>query len=210
MADFAKALTNPYVLGGGALLGVILLMSNKGAPSNGGAPVTPGYNSIMSAYNMAALEATTEQARISADYGKHIATADVTKQIGILSAINARDANLRMITVQRIQSNEGIVKTQLQTSAAMQIDMQQQIAKMNIAGMDVTKQAITTNGQVKIAQIQAKAQKKAALYKAIGSVTGGLIDAGLAVATGGASLVATQAAPKAAGASGNYWDAVTV
>lgn len=192
MENLGKALSNPLVLGGGALLGVILLMTNRGGSNNGGAsvPVSP-YNSSAVAYNMMALKEVTEQTRVAADLSKHRATMDVTKQVALLSTIKARDDNLRQVAVQRTISNEGIVKSQLATNAAIQIDLQDNIARMNIAGIDLAKTQVTANASVQIAKTQAKAQQKAALYRSLGGIFDTAVDAGLAVVTSGASLPVT-------------------
>jgi hypothetical protein len=178
MSEFSKVLSNPYVLGGGALLGVFLLMSaGKGGGggssgySGGGGGEVP-YNSAALTYNMAALSAGVEQARIVADRAKTEYALDTTRHVALYNSINNHDTNIAKVAAQNIISNEGILKTQIASHAAVQMDMQQNMARLGIAGLQVHQTQIQSNASVQIAKVQAKAQVKASLFKAVGDVAG--------------------------------------
>lgn len=193
MENFANTFKNPWVLGGGAAVGIVMLMmartsTNKGTANDitsaGGMPA-----SIIGQYNIAALGAVTQQAAIAADVGKAALAADTTRQVAVLDAIKNANTNLAVIQQASITSDAGIINNQITTQGAVIVDASNNTNRLLLAQQQTQQVQITSNAQVQIAQAQAKAAKAASNNALLGKVLG--IGASLIAApfTGGASLL---------------------
>lgn len=175
MEKITDALSNPYVLAGGALIGVFLLMNagKASAGTSGNAPViNPGYSSAAQAYNIAATQEVTKQAALSYHLAEVRVDADVTKSVATLATIKAFSDNERQSHIQSLISNAGIINTQLTTQAAVTMDLNNNATRLTLGTQDVQKTVIQSNAAVQIAHDQAKAQRTAAKYNMFGSIAG--------------------------------------
>lgn len=198
--DIGKTLSNPMVLIAGAGIGLVMLMSKQAAPAaspNSGNNLT--YNSAVSAYNIHALDAVTQQYSLAVDYGKAELTSDVTKTLGILDWMKNLNDNRSVVEAATVQSNNGIIQAAISANAAVAIDQANNRARLGeaytsvklgqiglestrvtayseeaIAGInaqrDVRVAGINGSTSVSVAQLQASALKKASKNNMIGSI----------------------------------------
>ena len=192
--DLAKTFENPYVLIGGAALGLILLMS-KGGTAAAATSTNASSTTAVAAYNQAALGAVTQQASIAADVAKTNINADVTKTLGLYSTLASMQQNNDQLAATQSQSSAGITNNMITSNAAIVIDQSNNATRLGLGQQQVTATSITANAQVQIAQEQAKAAKNAAQMGALSSVLGTVGKLVAAPFTGGASLLIPTGAP---------------
>lgn len=163
--DIAKTLTNPYVLIGGAALGLVLIISGKGnTPAGSNAGI---YNSVTDAYNKAALQSQDNQlaawvevtkARIAAatDYGKTLiddqTRLDIARVGGDVARYQASNDFLKNITdnstqlaKQRVISNAGVTNAVIQHNTAVTLDAGQNMTRMALANTQAAVDTYATN-----------------------------------------------------------------
>lgn len=195
MSDFAKTLANPIVIGGGAVIGLILLMRAPSAAGETASPsvISPAAISASTAMNSAAMAAEVQLHDDNTRLAAANYAEDTTRQAQFLAYLNNQDNNRTNLNVQRIQSNAGVINSQISAVTAQQIDLQQNINRMAMAYADLGKahnQAVATMTQAAIQRDIAKTQAKQAKFGAIvGGITG-LAKIAAGVFTGGASLAA--------------------
>ena len=195
MSALAKTLTNPIVLGGGAVIGLIMLMR---APSGGSGntaaiSVSPAVLSASTQMNSAAMAAEIQLhsdnvALAAANYAQ-----DTARQAQFYAYVSNQDDNRTKLAVERTQSNAGVINSQISAVTAQQIDLQQNINRMALAYADLGKthnQTVATmNGQA-IQRDIAKTQAKTAKLSTIVSGITGIAKIAAGVFTGGASIAA--------------------
>lgn len=207
MSDLANTFSNPWVLGGGAALGLVMLMMAKTKTNQGTAnDVATAYGlpaSVVGQYNIAALGAVTQQAAIAADVGKAALAADTTKQVAVLDAIKNMNTNAAVVQQAAITSGAGIINTQIQTQGATIIDAMNNTNRLSLAQEQTIQSIHHDNATVQAAQIQAKAARNASNNALLGKVLG--IGASIIAApfTGGASLAGMPAFLGSNGISGS-------
>jgi hypothetical protein len=157
--DMMKTLSNPWVLGGGLVLGVIVLVMNNGGGASSASASTVGANL---SYNEAALSATTQQAQISANLGVAQFSADVASQ----------DNNSSQIQQTLINANAGITNSQIQSNAAMVIDQSNNNTRLGLGYQQEVTSITQSNNSVSIANAQAKAQEAASNNSLFTSIAG--------------------------------------
>lgn len=193
MDSISKTLSNPYVLGGGVLVGLFLMLSShRSVASTGPANTasTPAYLSAASAFNIAASHDITSQLAIKSDLQKTQIQGDVTKQVAVLSTLVNFSNNAAKVQAQQIISNQGIIQSQLQTQAAIVIDINNNATRLSLGQEQVNATKITSDANTRIAEIQAKAIKHSADASMFTNILKDVVAVAAAPFTGGASLVA--------------------
>lgn len=193
MSEILDTFKNPWVLGGGAAVGLVLLMmaktnTNAGTASDvsnaGGMPA-----SIVGQYNIAALDAVTKQAQIAASLGAVAIQADAQKQVSVLNVIQNNSNNLAQVQQAALTTGASIINNQITSQSAVIIDAMNNSNRLGLAQEQTIQTKITTNGAVQIAQEQAKAARNASNNALIGSLLGSVASVVAAPFTGGASLL---------------------
>lgn len=145
-----RLLKNPYVLGGAAILGVIVFMS-RGKSTN-----APAYSDIMSANNAAASNAFAASASMNAQIVSEQIKTNAIRDTALIGAASNNFAVATNQAVQLAESNAGIFKTQIQTQGAVQIDRQQNNARLGMAQIQdwgmTTRTLADTNAKVSLAR----------------------------------------------------------
>lgn len=185
--DFPKLLENPVVLIGGAALGLVLLMSGRGA-ANAATTGTSGPSSGVLAYNMAGLQAVTAQYHDQVDLAKTGIAADVTTQLAAYQTLQNLQNNETVVKGKMIDSNTGIVQSAIASSTAITLDTQNNTNRLGLAYVTLEQQKVASNAAVQIAQEQAKAAKSASTNGLIGQILGTVASVVAAPFTGGMSL----------------------
>lgn len=175
--DFGKVVQSPYVWIGGAALGAFLLITgaNKGGASSGGgsaAAINPAYSSMVVALNTEAMKEQTAQAAIAADITKTRYQYDTAKTLGLYSSLQHIEDTRATLSQGIAETNAGVIKAQIAAQTAVLVDQSNNMTRLGLAQQETNQTVITTNGQVTIAQTQAKAQKHAADMGALGSIVG--------------------------------------
>lgn len=213
------SLKNPWVIVGGVGLGAILIMSARNStPANNSGSIDPAYTSAMQVYNANAMKLQGQQldawasvtratlaadtdvrkVQISATKDMGIATtgANVQRDLATLSFLQNMTNNAAQVAKQSIVSNQGIMQSTIQASAAVTQDQIMNMARMSLANIQAPVDAlkarysfesdkynadsrvsvanITTNGQVEVARLQAKAVAKASKNNLIASIVSGV------------------------------------
>lgn len=124
--NIGKTLTNPYVLGIGAIIGVGVLMYSR--DGSVGRDSFGAWSDSIREYNRTAMEYAVESAK--AAYALEAVKVENTTQ-RILGALSTTE-NLRAISaherVAKLESDNGVINTQLQTQAAIAIAKEQAAA----------------------------------------------------------------------------------
>lgn len=157
-----SALKNPLVIGGGALIGVLVLMSARGGGGASAAPAMPvslwvSQDNNATQLREAAINAKTKQ------------TTDLYGLIGNLTAASygyQRD----MATVKA-----GIARTNIQAATALQLDIQGNQNRVQLATIGQGTAQIQANAAQNVAQTQANAAKSIASTQATSNIFGSLI-----------------------------------
>jgi len=175
VADFGKVLSSPIVWIGGAGLGLVLLMSRgntSASPSGAVAAMTPQYLNASVQMNSAALGAQVDLAQVSADLGKAKMAADVTSQSLYYGYLKNQADNNTLLSGKQMETQAGITNAIIASGTAIQVDRQQNAAKLGMAYVDANKSAHTDNANVSIARYNYKAQKAVAKSSMIGNIFG--------------------------------------
>lgn len=133
--EIAKIVSNPWVIGGGAALALVLVLSRNS--SGGEAP--SGYSG--SGLNASAFAYATAAAQIAADQSGQSTTADTAR------TLKAYDTLVSLATVnadfqtKMAETNAGIVNAKLVANTALQLDRSQQAERYKEAwlGANVSK-----------------------------------------------------------------------
>lgn len=178
---------NPWVLGGGAALGLVLLLraspANAEVSSNMNA-INPTVMSANVAMNSAVLGANIDIATLNAHLGEVAYQADVAKQLGFFSLMKALDDNQRIITNQRTISNAGITNSLITSSAAITIDQANNAARLGMAYEETARAEISAKASVEVARYNYKANKAVSKNNMIGSIVGSVAKVATAGLTG--------------------------
>lgn len=145
-----ETISNPWVLGGGLLLGVVILaVSHGGGGSTDSAPES-GANAAFAAQNAAGMEYSFKQSQLVADVSMS-QTKTMLQQVqtfmqglGNLAAVDANhDVQVRAI-------NADIVKSRIQSQAIVAQNYDQQATRlaMTYVGADVSKFGIKTQKEI--------------------------------------------------------------
>lgn len=173
MSQFGKVLTNPVVLGGGAIIGLVLLMR---APSAQAAAQSTGFNpAVMSsivAMNTAALGGAIESAAINAEIAKAQFARDTAQQGQILSYMKGVNENAAAVAITGIQTRAGVTNNMIASSTALALDIQQNTNRLALGAQETDRTRINADKDIQVARYQYKGQKAAAISGAIGSVAG--------------------------------------
>jgi hypothetical protein len=202
MSGIAETFSNPYVLGGGALLGLVLLMSKKNASTADATGVSPSYSSAVAALNQSAIMAVTQQAQIAANVAIAKHQDDTTVKVATLATIKAFDDNRRVVANQQVISQQGIIQTMVSTQGAVEMDVFNNANRLALAQEQTIQSIHHDNANVQIAQQQAKAAKDAANSNLLGNIIKTAVSVGMAPFTGGASLIGLSSLSTGGGASG--------
>jgi hypothetical protein len=140
MMDFVKTLSNPVVLAGGAALGLVLLMMNRG--TTGGTPNSAGMFTVVSdVYNQAALASQDKQlssfveltkAKYAAQSQLGVAgiDGDVRTSLGILSFLGNNSKNASQVANQSIISSAGVAQGVLSNQHSVATDNTMQMIRL--------------------------------------------------------------------------------
>lgn len=174
--DFGATLKNPWVWGGGAVIGAVLLL--RSGPANAAAAsrmdaANPTYMSSAVAMNAAAMGTQVQLAQISANLGATAFQADTAKQLGFYSLIKAIDDNNAIIENNRVSSEAGITNNLITSSTAIIVDQANNANRLALAYETTTQSEIQANKDVSVAKLQADAQKAVSHNSMIGSIVGG-------------------------------------
>jgi hypothetical protein len=185
MSQTTKILTNPIVLGGGALLGIVLLLNKNGAT----APKSSGFDPVVInatvAMNRAALDSESKIAQINGDVAKAKIAGNVAQTGFLYNLLNTQAQAGAIVERDRVLSGAGIVNNIVTQQSAVVIDAQTNMARIELANVDARKAVAVTKLTTDSANYIAKKQADASI---IGNIFGGVTKAIGAVATGGASL----------------------
>ena len=182
--DFGDALKSPIVWGGGALIGIVLLLKPAEAapaPQN----YLPSTYGNIGAINSVVMGAQVELAKVQAGLGETAYQADVAKQLGFFQLMKSIDDNNRVVQSQRITANAGVTNSLIQSSAAIIIDQSNNANRLALAWQETARAKIGADRDVKVARYQYKGQKAAAKAGMIGNIAGAVGNVARAAITGG-------------------------
>lgn len=185
--NLGKTFQNPYVIGGGLLIGVVVLLSSGGAKASGGDSASSGaYLSFLAQQNASGMAYASDMAGVSANLAGKRIDASTTEHLRIIDAIsNMFNVNAQQ-DVQNHAINAQVTTTRLQSDNAYRIEQAQQSTRLQTSyveadtaryGLDVSKAIadLQMRGQMQIAQTQASAQETVAKT----NVVGGLLNTAL-------------------------------
>lgn len=166
--DLKETLTNPWVIGGGAVIGLLILFAGRGGGGGGGdnASALYGY-----AANMTAL---------SVDYGKEVLSANtmlaVSSQQTALAYLAGKDKHtLDMATVAA-----GVTQSQIAARTAITLDRLDNSTTRALARIDLTKDfnlaKLSMSLQLQMASMMSDLQKNLAGQQADVAKQQGLFD----------------------------------
>lgn len=170
MSTLGKTLTNPIVLGGGALVGLFLLVNRS--PANVASGVNPVLIGATTQMNTAALGAQVEQSEIQADLARAGMSYDLARQGQVMSYLTNQSNNMRQLAMQRVVSETDISKTLIASNTAITVDRNQNMTRLGLAQYEVMRERIRTDGQVQVARYQYKGTKVSAIANTIGTIAG--------------------------------------
>lgn len=174
--DFGATLKNPWVIGGGALIGVVLLLRSGPANAQVSANMdaaNPTYMSQAVAMNAAAMGAQIQLAQISANLGATAFQADTAKQLGFYSLIKSIDDNNAIVENTRVTSQAGITNSLITSSTAIIVDQANNANRLALAYQETAQAEIGANKDIQVAKLQSDAQKAVSHNNMIGSIVGG-------------------------------------
>jgi hypothetical protein len=119
MVDFKAALTNPWVIGGGAALALVLLLTSRGG-SSGDQVVTTGTVS-----NYSGAEWASQAAQIAATVNIAGVEARTTERLKLFDTLAGFMAVQQTVAGQMAESAAGITRTRIETDAMLRLDRQQ-------------------------------------------------------------------------------------
>jgi hypothetical protein len=170
MDGVLNTLTNPWVLGIGGALGVILLLSRSagGGNDSGGAYYSEAFLS-----ESQRTAAAVNQTAITASYdleGKRL-NADVTRAVAVMNTVRSLAETSAVLDANLAASHAGTVRALAASNAAVVIDRQQNFARLGMTYADGFTQRALSRDRVTVANIQAKAQKNANMWGGIAGIT---------------------------------------
>lgn len=203
-----KLVSNPYVLGGGVLIGLVVLLSRGGSTGGGG-----GASDPVLAYNLQAMALEQGAARVAGEVQVNSMALDVRRTLGLASTMANMFAVNSSAQVQNAEISAGVIKTMATSATNRDIELSanflsayQSIQKTYLSTSAATQIAringetskavaqINADASVKSAYIggvasvaRAQAQKQNTTIRDIGSVLTGIAGIGARVATGGFS-----------------------
>lgn len=142
--DFKKSLSNPWVLGGGAALALVLILTSKGGSSGGNA------DAFISAQNVAGMNYAANSAALAATVQNHNIDAETQKTIGFLSVVQNMFDSIQVNNTQRLQVAAGVTNNRIQANTAYAVEalsIQERMAATWVSG-DVAKYGIDANQDV--------------------------------------------------------------
>jgi hypothetical protein len=171
--DFGEALKNPWVLGGGAVLAGLIILSNMGKGASSG----PRDASIAAnaSYNTAAMSAVTNQANIAAKLGAVQYTQDTARQANVLGYLTSLDNNRTTVEAQYLASESGVINNSITQSAAVVIDVNNNSTRLGLGYQSADVSKHNSDNGVLIANAQAKAsiaQSSNAMWASIAKQVG--------------------------------------
>lgn len=186
--DLKPILSNPWVLGGGAALGVvILLMSNTG---RGGS--TPGYidpNALLSLNELQAGQAKAGQdysanmAEIAAGLSGQLASLRTSENISIVNALSNMNAVIFAAGAQQQETMAGVARSRIESQTALVMDRNQNRVRLEtsyvaadtskfMASRDVEKTEVAANAANFNSILQSQSAALAAVLGFAGNVVG--------------------------------------
>lgn len=125
--DFKGIFTNPWILGGGLVLGLVLLMGKSGGSSDGGSNVGATLTSLEIAadVNKAGMQLTALQAGIAGDVAQTQIATDAGLLAGFVSTLGSLKNQSILLQAQIAESNAGVYKSVSQGIFAARMDRQQ-------------------------------------------------------------------------------------
>ena len=183
--QFGSTFKNPWVWGGGAAIGLVLLLrtspANATVSSNMDA-VNPVVMSNAIAANSAAMGANIEMARIQGELGAIAFQTDLAKQANFLGYLKAIDDNNRMVEMQRSVSQAGVTQALIQSSTAIIVDQSNNATRLAMAYEETAQAQINADKDVQVARYQYKAAKAVSKNNMIGSIVGSVAKTAMAFA----------------------------
>lgn len=171
--EIGKMVSNPWILGGGALVGILLLTMGRGG-SSGGQSVNP--NAVLSAnveHNRLASQAVVERESIAA--GKAVALSEINA--GYFAHIWDSYVNLAGVDasrrVQMAEINAGITNHIVTSGTAVILDMQQNASRLMQGEQSIRLADVEGKWTHKVAKEQRKAAESTAEANMWGSIIGG-------------------------------------
>ena len=128
MMDLKSIFSNPWVLGGGLVLGVILLVSKGSGSSNSGDAGNLGSTltslEIAADVNKAGMQLSALQAGIAGDIAQAQIATDAGLLAGFVNTLGGLKNQSMLIQAQIAESNAGVYKTISQSIFAARMDRQ--------------------------------------------------------------------------------------
>lgn len=184
-------ISNPIVWGGGALLGLAILL--RGNPTTAGmearatTAVDPAYLGAVVQTNTVAMGTQVELARISAEFGAAKFNANVADHANFYSYMKNLDNNNTVLAMARAEANAGITNSLISSSTAIIIDQANNMARLGMAWQETARAEIMANRDIRIAEYSYMGQKAAAKANMIGEIAGavgGVASMAISAATG--------------------------
>lgn len=175
--NFSETFKNPLVWGGGAVIGVILLLRSSGANAEVAANMNAANPAVLSAgvaANAAVMGANIEIAQAQAKLGETAFQADVAKQLGFFDYLKTLDNNRAIVTNQRTVSNAGITQSLIQSSTAIIVDQSNNATRLGLAYEETNQAEIKATADVSIARYQYKAAKAVSKNNMFGQIAGAI------------------------------------
>jgi hypothetical protein len=165
-------LTNPWVLGIGAALGVVLLMRGSAGEDNGAstsALYSPAFLTDQMRTNAALVQTSLQTASVLE--GKRI-DASTTRDIAALSTL-ASLANTGAVERSKLaETRNATIRAIATTNAAVVIDQQQNFARLGMTWIASSTEKYKADISLATAKVQAKAIKDKGMFDLIGNVIG--------------------------------------
>lgn len=168
--DFGKMLSNPWVIGGGLGLGVLLLLL-RGSASTGTSAADPNVIGLIASNNALGAQVVAQQASAA------VSIAQVTSgNIATVAAFLENAGNMQaQLNAQNNQTNAGVLNNIIQTGSAQAIDFNTNAARSRDT-------VVNAESAVAIAKLNANAVKSAANSNMIGTISGAVAKTANAVA----------------------------
>lgn len=164
--SIVQTLTNPWVLGAGAAIGVIFLLSSRGdGGGEGNAYYSPAFLTEQ-ARSQAALSQTAMQVGASLE-GARI-EANVTRDIAAMSSMVALANTSAVLQAKESETRNATIRAFATTNAAVAIDRQQNFTRLGMTYIQSSTAKYQADTQLAISRVQAKAMKQQGMYNLIG------------------------------------------
>ena len=188
--NLGGVMKNPVVWGGGALIGVVMLLRSGGANANVASNMNAVNPTVMSGavqMNAAAMGAQIQMAGITADLTKAKYAADVTDHANVLAYMKAIDDNQTVLATQRAESNAGVTNSLIASSAAIIIDQSNNAARLGQSYFEYATAVANDKANVDITKLQTSAAKAISHNSLLGTIAGSIAKVatvGISAATG--------------------------